>query len=321
MNWEDGEAKIDCPGLIFLYEFHYIYVDILNLKSLTLPEFGKVILKEASEIRFDELSTDIMNCVQIVGPGTNDWTTPHLWYNLDNPDNPAVPYIERLPSRYDDVIFPTPLHAASIIINAEVKSVSLQTGSFTDVELSETDFNLMITNDTCLNPAGCVKKWSQDYLIQNTMCSDLEKQDWEPQCTDPLYDYSFCNVPKCGAVVTIRKLKKDFRISKIQDALKKYKSPNFAGRLYPDEVKIFFTEKVFSGSSFVDAMDFYEKLIEDGSYDVDAISIEFSGLPNRFWINHLKSARSFIFSILLWVIILFGVFFLVSNLKTNIFYR
>ncbi|XP_019769146.2 protein amnionless isoform X2 [Dendroctonus ponderosae] len=318
-NWVEGKHQEHCNGLIFpeTGSLNDFVIGQISVKSVVLPRRGDVGLYPGSRIIFDENSPDLINCVKLKPVDAKFWDDIRGWKDLEDPGNPAIPYHERLPSRYDDVIFNDVMDSRilSMLRDSPVKSIIVLKGNSEDLMLSHLYSNgkFIITNDTCSDPTGCSLS-QMEVPYQNDVCYYASMVEPSHNCESPIVPWGFCQIPRCGASILIRNLKVGFRLERIKNKLRDYKSFTHASKVPGSRhVQVVFAEVNFTAVSLDEARDFYNLLQADNSYYSGDIQLLLSGPPLSDSYKIVKNAISMTLGSLLVAILVFGLLLLVFS--------
>uniref|UniRef100_A0AAR5Q7D7 Protein amnionless n=1 Tax=Dendroctonus ponderosae TaxID=77166 RepID=A0AAR5Q7D7_DENPD len=293
-NWVEGKHQEHCNGLIFpeTGSLNDFVIGQISVKSVVLPRRGDVGLYPGSRIIFDENSPDLINCVKLKPVDAKFWDDIRGWKNIEDPGNPAIPFHERLPSRYDDVIFNDVMDSRilSMLRDSPVKSI-------------------IVLKD----PTGC--SLSQiEVPYQNDVCYYASMVEPSHNCESAIVPLGFCQIPRCGASILIRNLKVGFRLERIKNKLRDYKSFTHASKVPGSRhVQVVFAEVNFTAVSLDEARDFYNLLQADNSYYSGDIQLLLSGPPLSDGYKIVKNAISMTLGSLLVAIVVFGLLLLVFS--------
>ncbi|CAG9767746.1 unnamed protein product [Ceutorhynchus assimilis] len=317
-NWVNHGPHQTCPGLTFAPENQAtIPIEQIKVKKIILPKFGSFQFDANSKITFDENGKDdVLNCVKLKPINEVSWLDYRAWNNTNDPDNPAIPYDERIPSKFDDVEFPKySLHEVPHVIVGKVKSVKFGQGK-NKQEIWRPD---LTRQGECEDHTGCFR--GSEGIQYDKICEIIDTINATVDCANPIRPKGFCNKPRCGGTVLIETLKPGFRLDKINEKLKEYSSYSYAGKISSSSstIQVFFTEKSFTGQSIVDATEFYNSLRKDSSCFCDNLKLETSGGPLYEQSELTKNALSVTFGTLIGAIVILGLLFIVySPTVTNL---
>ncbi|XP_050316317.1 uncharacterized protein LOC126750682 [Anthonomus grandis grandis] len=319
LNHNNWINKADCLGLEFPEEGTWSYETKMEirLKSITLPINGEISLDTDISIDFDEASKEEINCVTLKSINHASWLNMNGWNSTDEPDNPAVPYVYRIPTRFDEVVIPDGSLTNIDLDGAIFKSLMYGSKKISTENAYSLNANIgdyKITNVECTDPTGCGQRLSTTQVWK--LCESVSDVTDPLNCDMPLKLLEFCFIPKCGGIIRVQKYQPGFSLERIRQKLKEYQSYSYAYKSLSyrfleesSEIHIFFTEKQFTGNSLLDATEFYHLIKSDASYYCSEITLELSGPPRQENAILIKNMFSTIFGSLLLVCLIFGLLF------------
>ncbi|XP_066255622.1 uncharacterized protein [Euwallacea similis] len=321
-NWVNGALQRQCNGLVFGKQQEVdVFLPTYRVKSLTLPSYGVITIVEW--VIFDENSTSVENCITLKSILPKPWFDVDSWQNLDDPDNPAVPLVDRIPSQYDDIVFED---YKSLNMLYLTHHVNVRTITYIGLNVHELimpndyHFRIMSSNESCVDITGCRSLQSNSYYYD--ICQIKKYRSQLVGCEDPIKPLGFCNQPRCGAEIVIGTLRRGFRLDRIKLSLQDLASRTHATKIAGNKVQIVFAEENFSGQSLIDATKFYNTLLGDESFSAGDVILRLSRPPLGSQLRQVKSAMSMVFGTLVAVAIVFGLL-LVSyhSLEGNFTFR
>ncbi|KAJ8932102.1 hypothetical protein NQ314_014954 [Rhamnusium bicolor] len=324
-NWVGGKAKNSCDGLDLTENDNAdILIDNLSVKQIILPHDAILSLIEGAYIELNEQSTDVMNCARIKHLiEMHIWSEPEAWIIQDDDENVAIPHWERIPCKYDDVVYPKGYKSALSFVWTNVELNSFKFGEdYLKQEDLKNDENLNrlfltfpieevihITGKTCTDPTGCVCSNEFNYDVPCAYVNDTIYLN----CLNPIMPIGFCT-EMCGASIEL-KPKSNFKLANIRKSLKHYSSDTYASKVLDGSreiIQIIFSEKQFSGTSLDEAKDYYSRLLADTSLGVEDVEIYSSG-PYFVEGKVTSNSLSLVFGTLCGVVIVFAIIFLVYS--------
>ncbi|XP_066144446.1 uncharacterized protein [Euwallacea fornicatus] len=308
-NWVNGTRQTQCNGLVFGKQQDVDFVlSIYRLKSLTFPSYGTLIIGRS--VFFDENSTDFENCIALKSILRKPWFDPEGWQNLDDPDNPAVPFVDRIPSEYDDIILKNNEYANMLLLTQDVsvRSVTYHGVSISAFMASNDEFfRIKSSGRSCTDVTGCESSQSDIYYYD--ICQ-VNKYSFQPvECEDPIQLMGFCSHPRCGAEIVIGTLKSGFWLDRIKRSLQGLVSRTHAMKIGGNRVQIVFAETNFRGQSLIEATKFYYTLLRDESFFAGDLTLRLSGPPLGSRMEQAKGALSIVFGTLAAVALVLGLLF------------
>ncbi|CAG9857449.1 unnamed protein product [Phyllotreta striolata] len=325
-NWENRRLGKTCRGLVMPKWPHgVITAQKLELKQLIFGYNMDFLFKDDTEITFNEHSTSTFNCVTLNSTemAPHHWDDPTNWILEDRLDNAAVPDLEKLPGRHDDVFLPKGILSGRIYVPGPLEVNMLLFGEerwpgFTltnDDTVAEVldmlNGQLSVDGGVCSDRSGCPSGNEEAY---RDMCRFVDERDTF-DCEDPIEAIGFCN-KICGAAIRFSP-KADFDIRSLRTELDGFESETHASKVKTQDgdevVQIVFAESKFTGNSLVEAKTLYDRLVAGGRIS-PGVSGTISSSGYRYEEGAtVESAMSAVFGCLAGVCLLFGLLYFVFD--------
>ncbi|VEN53916.1 unnamed protein product [Callosobruchus maculatus] len=330
-NWEDGKLQEECDGLVFPEHVEtVVWLDLLETKEIVLQTTGQIFFhQDQNDIVLNERSTSRINCVKLKELVSYDWYDPNNWKNPSLDKNPAVPHLERVPCRRDDVVFPAWEYSGTITFSHfNERVLSFRSFKWGSENWTNNDWNLYgqrgIMKEIFYEPPSVVI--NENYINSTRHCYNIPlyivcqhvEYNEDYKCLDPVQPLGFCT-EICGAHIL---LKTDIASDDIRKILEEH---SYYSQTHLSEVEngqdvfyqVVFTESDFTGSSLDEAQAFYTKLAQVMGKEV-IVSMHKSG-PLFVRGKALENALSISLGSLCIVIILLGGLYLsyYSNISTD----